>query len=370
MAVDTTTTTTTTTTPTKSIHLADPSLAPFLNPTFDAATYFNTVLPTLSLTSTTTTTSNRQSQPPPTTPTASLAELSTQTQTLLSQLTAQTTRLSTILTQLTDDILRSGARLAYQVELLRGETISLTDTLAGPLSSTIETFVPGGFAAAQETTPEAHQHQPEPSPSAPNSPPAIDTDANATPTPAPTSAPKPTTDPEYITSLRTLTLVRTRLESVIQTFGDAMQWTLPPSSINTTSSLISVSAPEPGSSHASAEEKGRAFAEKLRNEIGDLVVLGEDGRGQKEGEAGGYEAALVRIDGLRELAGVWKGTAEEKARAKFVEDLAKLARERMKTLEGGAGKQQRRRQSSAAARQGTQSGGGFLDSLQRMRGNF
>src|SRR6202012_2923462 len=82
------------------------------------------------------------------------ADLSSQTQDLLSQLNAHTTRLSAILTQLTDDILRSGGRLAYQVEVLRGETIGLTETLTDGLKDDITRFVPSGVSLKVEETEE------------------------------------------------------------------------------------------------------------------------------------------------------------------------------------------------------------------------
>src|ERR1044072_5480174 len=90
-------------------HVSDAALAPFLQPDFDPTNYLNDTLPSLSL-------SSVSSRPLKQGKSASLADLSSQTQDLLSQLNAHTTRLSTVLTQLTDDILRSGGRLAYEVE--------------------------------------------------------------------------------------------------------------------------------------------------------------------------------------------------------------------------------------------------------------
>lgn len=96
-------------------------LEPFLQPgAFDAADYLNSTL----------------------NPKLNLSELSSQTQNLLSQLNAQTSRLTAILTQLTDDILRSGARLAYEVDLLRGEAIGLSEALNEGLQDDIALFVP------------------------------------------------------------------------------------------------------------------------------------------------------------------------------------------------------------------------------------
>jgi hypothetical protein len=328
----------------RSSHVSDPALTPFLASQFDPAEYLNAALPSLSLSS--------ASSRPPKSGNASLADLSSQTQDLLSQLNAHTTRLSAILTQLTDDILRSGARLAYEVEVLRGETIGLNDTLTDGLKPDITKFVPGGIKIEAEQldtnleSPTLLAHASE------------ETDA-ANP---PQAEPEDTT-PEYLSDLRTLTTVRTRLDTVIKVFGEAMHWTLPPSETSLTSSLISVSAPDPSTD---AESKGTAFAASLRSEIADLVTGDLDG---------GAEKAEARIQALRELAKVWKGTAEEKARAKFVDGLVRLAEERQREVEkerernrergvqrpAGSGSVQRAQQPAVQQ----QRSGGFLENLQR-----
>ncbi|KAF1952422.1 hypothetical protein CC80DRAFT_495238 [Byssothecium circinans] len=333
----------------KSSHVADPTLAPFLQPQFDPAEYLNATLPSLSL-------SSVSSRPLKQANTVSLAELSSQTSDLLSQLNAHTTRLSTILTQLTDDILRSGARLAYEVEVLRGETSGLTETLSDTLDADIKRFLPSGLSLQ---------------------PPKPDDEARS-PTTASTEEKKDTgetaaaedTTPPYISQLHTLTLVRSRLETIIKVFGEAMHWTLPPSEVSLTSSLISVSAPEPGSDASSREQKGKEFAASLRSEIADLLT--------GDAEGAGIEAANIRIQALRDLAQVWKGTAEEKARYKFVEGLARMADERQKALDGerekkmpraaGRGGSVPKQASQAPAPQPSR--GGFLDNLQRIRENY
>ncbi|PVI00322.1 hypothetical protein DM02DRAFT_614419 [Periconia macrospinosa] len=354
----------------KSPHVSDPTLAPFLQPQFDPAEYLNSTLPNLSL-------STVSSRPLKQGTSVTLSELSSQTSDLLSQLNAHTTRLSAILTQLTDDILRSGARLAYEVEVLRGETLGLTETLSDTLAPSIKNFVPGGISLelpkpTDETT--TINEDTNPTSEETDVPPQKDEDPNTT-----------TTAPPYITHLETLTLVRTRLDTVIKTFGEAMHWTLPPSEISLTSSLISVSAPstsaDPSSSDApTREQKGKEFAAALRTEIADLL-MGEDG----------VEAARVRVQALRDLAGVWKGTVEEKARTRFVEGLAKMVEERVRSLEvererasarvagrsvGGkrdvgsanAGKSEATAGSNAT--QQRSGGGGFLDNLQRIRESY
>ena len=336
----------------RSTHVADPALAPFLQSQFDPAEYLNATLPSLSL-------SSVSSRPLKQGTSVSLAELSSQTQDLLSQLSAHTTRLSTILTQLTDDILRSGARLAYEVEVLRGETVGLTETLTEGLKEDVQKFVPGGIPLVKDEKEDTSTTSP-----------ATGGDGDADTHAKDTSEDDPTTQdlttPDYITQLRVLTLVRTRLETVIKVFGEAMHWTLPPSEVSLTSSLISVSAPDPGTDALTREQKGKEFAAALRTEISDLVM------GDPES---GPEAAQTRIQALRDLAVVWKGTAEEKARGKFVEGLVKIVEDRQRELEREKERKKGTRTGSVPKPQPPapapqRSGGGFLDNLQRIRENY
>lgn len=271
----------------RSPHVADSSIQPFLQPEFDPAAYLNSALPALS----TSATPARGGRAVP------LPDLSSQLQTLLNQLNAHTSRLSNALTQLTDEIIRSGSRLAYEVEVLRGETTGLTDTFHNDLKKDIETLAPqhAGHASA------------EPGAAAVN-----DSEVGATATE--TIGHATTSEPEFLDRLRTLTTVRGRLDAVIKTFGSAMQWPMAPSELSLASSLISVSAPESGDDSRSREEKGKEFADSLRSEINALLSTGAEG----------LEAASARVDELRTLADVWKGTAEEKARFKLVDALQKL----------------------------------------------
>ncbi|KAG9231150.1 hypothetical protein BJ875DRAFT_129149 [Amylocarpus encephaloides] len=332
----------------RSTHVADPSLQPFLNPSFDPADYLNATLPSLH-------SSNTSKGGVP------LAELSTQTQTLLSQLSANTTRLTTTLTHLTDEILRSGSRLAYEVEVLRGETLGLSEALAEGLQEDVIKFVPEGLdqeLARQQSRPDVNGH-------------TRSSSIMMNPrSPVPQEAP-PIVGPPYITQLQTLTFVRSRLESVINTFGDAMAWTFPPSEVSVTSSFLSVSAPEPGFDAHSTEEKGQEVSQKLRDEIADLLI-GED-------PVHGIEAAAKRVEELKDLAIVWKGTAEERARVKFIETLAKLVEDRHKELlrdaEQGSRLSQRveslREEGESETTTGenkSQGGYGFLSQLQKLRG--
>ncbi|KAF1363067.1 hypothetical protein EJ07DRAFT_173775 [Lizonia empirigonia] len=332
----------------RSSHVSDPALAPFLQPHFDAADYLNATLPALSL-----------SSRPAKGSSASLADLSSQTQDLLSQLNAHTTRLSAILTQLTDDILRSGGRLAYEVEVLRGETTGLTDVLKHGLKEDVAKFLPGGLSTEADGQGTASSRRPSEARS-------TDTTLSAHPpqdASEPTTAPADAT-PDYIASLRTLTTVRARLETVIKVFGEAMHWTIPPSDMSLGASLISVSAPEPGSDKASLEQRGKEFASALRTEIADLIA-GDPEQGPAKAEA--------RIQALRDLALVWKGTAEEKARTKFVDGLVKVAEEKQREADKEKERSRGRPHPSASVKEKQapvkeQGRGGFLENLGRIRG--
>jgi hypothetical protein len=185
----------------KSNHVADPALQPFLNPSFDPAEYLNATLPSL------------QTSAVPVKGGVPVAELSTQTQTLLSQLSAQSSRLTTVLNGLVDEILRSGSRLAYETEVLRGEVIGLQEALTEGLQEDLIKFVPGGLEQNLARRPSRNVE-------------TNGTRRRASTVTAPKTPiradPPPIIDPPYITQLRTLTLVRSRLDEVIKTFGDAM----------------------------------------------------------------------------------------------------------------------------------------------------
>ncbi|KAI9791214.1 MAG: hypothetical protein M1816_004206 [Peltula sp. TS41687] len=357
----------------KSSHLEDSSLQPFLSSSFDHANYLNSVLPALSITAA----SQSSKQPGH----ASLAELSAQTQTLLSQLGASTARLSNTLTQLADEIIRSGSRLVYEVEVLRGDALSLSEALVEGLSDDVKKFIPQGLNVK---TVENGDHQVKVNGSAEEeiADGIVDAEQDEN---LPGESLEPDVPP-YISQLRILTTVKSRLESVVKVFGEAMEWTLPPSEVSVASSFISVSAPEPGSESYSQEEKGQEIAKKLRKEIAELVS--EESRGRK-----GIDAAQSRVQQLRELAQIWKGTAEEKARTRFVDGLAKLVEDRQKSLQREAAdrgsrdrgspmgramspSRSREAQNSGVTDSGQvgsssrQGGYGFIDHLQRIRGGL
>ena len=120
------------------------------------------------------------------------------------------------------------------------------------------------------------------------------------------------------------------------------------------------------------EEKAQQVSKKLRDEIADLLTGGDP--------VDGIEAAAKRVEELKELAKVWKGTAEEKARLKFIESLAKMVEDRHRELLRDA--EQDNRLSSRIDFQGdiprsvdtsngaeskSQSGYGFIDQLKKMR---
>lgn len=316
----------------KSSYVEDVSLQPFLQATFDPADYLNATLPILTFSN-----AARDAQATR----VSLAELTTRAQSLMSQLNAQTSRLSNTLNQLTDDILRSGSRLAYEVDILRGETVGLSDALNEGLKNDIAHFMPGNFTSIEPRERTAH--------------------VTATPN---------ASEPEYIDKLRTLTKVRARLESVIQIFGEAMQWPLAPSELSVASSLISVSAPSAGGLEASRdlEDKGRDYIQKLRSEVQELL----DGAGNTEQ---GIEAAMKKIEEQRVLAAVWRGTAEEKARLKIVESLTKPVEDEQKELARKSEAKRRTASPSAVVdyrygepiNSGRQGGYGFIKNLQKLK---
>ncbi|KAK5110614.1 hypothetical protein LTR62_005653 [Meristemomyces frigidus] len=257
---------------------------PFLKQDFDPVDYLNTTLPPLTATSRPIQTSQGRSVP--------LSELNTQLQTLLGQLDAHMSRLSTTLTQLTDEILRSGSRLSYEVEVLRSDTAGLVDSLDNGLKRDISTFTSVTPTQADPGQPDARISNPA---------------------------------PPYLQRLQTLTTIHARLETVIKLFGDAMAWPLAPSENPLASSLIAISAPESDAELRSREEKAKAYTERLRNEIDDSIGSGDD--------AAGLDAAVERVEQLRLLAEVWRGTAEEKARLRVVEDLGRPVEETLRELE-------------------------------------
>ncbi|KAL4921968.1 hypothetical protein BDW62DRAFT_197662 [Aspergillus aurantiobrunneus] len=337
-----------------SISTANPPNPDYTNPSFDPADFLNDALPPLSLQSS-------QSQPQSQSPRAvNLSDLSNRVQSLLSQTNAQNIRHSTTLTQLTDEILRSGSRLAYEVEVLRGETITFSDLVTEGLAADIARFTTTTTATVTESKSKSELE----SESGPTGGEKEETHRQGIEQEQDETRDEKKNEPEYIANLRILNQVRARLEEVVQTFGDAMEWPLPPSETSLASSFISVSAPELGPESNSHEEKGQEVARKLRSEITELL----DGAGAGDG---GVEAAMRRVEALRTLAMVWKGTAEEKARGRFVEGLMRMVEERRRAVEAAAQPVQPAIGSGPSRghqRQVSEGpGGGIFRNLQRLR---
>ena len=297
--------------PIRSTHVADKTLQPFIQPTFDPAEYFNSVLP-----------NDRVPH----------SELSTKTQTLLSQLNGQTAQLSNTLTQLTDEIIRGGSRLAYEVEILRGETLGFSETLSETLKDDIALFRPheSSSASTEDVL---------------------------------------TTEPTSIKQLRMLTLVRSRLDSVIKVFGEAMQWPVAPSEV--TSSFISISGPEVTAEESRNRElKGKEAAKRLETDISDVLKTSAS---TEEGVA----LALQRVEELRKLCAVWKGTAEEKARERLVDGLDQIVEDESRKTRGEGRRHVGTPSSGIDYRYGDlskgaqpESGQGFINNLKRIKGEF
>lgn len=140
------------------------------------------------------------------------------------------------------------------------------------------------------------------------------------------------------------------------------------------SGFLSVSGREPGSAAESSEERGQQVSRQLRDEIAELLLRGD--------AVEGVEMAAKRVEELKELSCVWKGTAEEKARTRFVETLVRMVEERHRELLREQEPEQQRVKSRAetrnvesgavgtAAEVKSQSAYGFINQLQKMRGGI
>jgi hypothetical protein len=283
---------------------------------------------------------------------AATQDRASQIQSLLAKLNAESIRYSEDLTQLTDEILRSGNRLAYEVEILRSDANNLHEVLTDTLQEDIRRF--SRYSEAQQDGMESNRNEAE-------------------------SSATNGEDPEFISQLRMLSQVKARLDEVITVFGEAMEWPIAPSELSLTSSFISVSAPEPGSESHTKEEKAREVAKKKKSEVVSLL----------ESSGGGYagvQAASSKVDSLRSMLAVWKGTVEERPRSKFVDALAKIVEERRVALEARQEIPRQRRNSAGQrsssvpgrpapaqarvernAAESSHAAGGLLRNLQRLR---
>ena len=341
---------------TESWSSADFSIEEFLDDKFDAADHLNRNLPSLDISDGSSTESTS----------AALANVSAKTQALVLQLNAQSSRISSSLTKVTDEIIRSGGRLAYEVEILKGDAAGLTETLDRDLREPIGKIIHGGGSIEEKTAqlPEAGEQGKEGDGEGGRGGGGGKEDHRR----AFANVDRASNQPKFISELRTLIYVRERVQSVIEVFGKAMEWVLPPSEYSLTSSIISVSAPEPGNSNESMEEKGRAYMKNVQTEIRTLADAAE---GMEE-----LKPAKARVEELRELSLVWKGTSEEKARTRFVDSLKKVIEDKENVFQR-RGRQQRKekhinedslkRSNSQLSRQNTETKYGFLGNLQRMR---
>jgi hypothetical protein len=171
----------------------DSALQPFLKDNFNPVEYLNSVLPPLSISVNSQASKQRNA--------SSLAEVAAHTQATATQLSTSTARLSETLTTMTDDILRAGSRLAYEVEVLRADAVSLSETLNEGLAEDIKLFAPQGL---EPTRPEAAVAKVAEGEHPPEKVPLSD-------------------EPPDLARLRMLSTVRERLDSVVQVFDQAMQ---------------------------------------------------------------------------------------------------------------------------------------------------
>jgi hypothetical protein len=243
----------------KASQVSDPALNPFLATSFDPAAYLNSTLPPLQSSK-----SNRDA--------VSLAALSSQTQALLATLNAQSTRLATNLTHMTDDIVRSGSRLAYQVDLLRGDALSLNESLTERLAKDVDVF----------TIHEPVSNEP----------------------------------PSAIERLRILLSVRARLDSVIKLFGAALAWPPPPVSSGPASFISVASSPT-----RDADAKAVAWLDAQKAEFNAIIAEGNE------------SLADSKLVAFKELARIWANSAEEKARDSVVSSLEQFVNKKLNRID-------------------------------------
>lgn len=332
---------------TRSSQTGQSNFQDFLVPSFSPVDYLNATLP-----------SSASSASNKTAPLALSATVS-QTQAHISALTAQSTRVSATLTSLTDDILRISPRLTYEVELLRGEALSLCESFSqtGELHSAISCFISqdteGSAISAvkpeTDTSPSQNNvklssHDVEPS--------------QMSPITQPTDYSEPA-----MADLRTLLRVRALLTKVTHTFSLALSWPMPPSLLSPSSALVAVSAPV----DAVLEEKGQAACNQIRQ---DILALLKEGDILEDGKDG-VERAVERVREMRACLGLWKGTGEEKARKKFVDGLEKMVEERTRRQIGAADEKvtsgQANEETKADVKPMPSRGPGLLRNLQRLR---
>jgi hypothetical protein len=307
-------------------------------PEFNPVDFLNDALPNLSL--------STQTQASKVSRSTQVQGAATEALALFSSLNAINIRSSSELTSLTDEIIRSGNRLAYEVEVLRGDVNGFHELLTESLRKDISEFVKDE-AIGQVASP-------------------IYPDADGDEM---VHIRAPTDEPDFMARLRLLSKVKARLESVITVFGEAMEWPVPPSEVSG-ASLISVSAPELGIQSSAEDDKANEVLKRIRAEIGDLLA-------PAPGDYTGVDAASRKVEEYARLATLWKGTGEEKARLKFVESLTKLVEDRRRALDAREAARNARQEGSGRSNssmgrnmKGANEGGGatgLFRNLQRLK---
>lgn len=293
-----------TTTTNTSALLADPILAPFLASSFSTVNYLNTALPPLLPPSIALPASKsdrvQQHLPPNHNPNAvPLSQIHPKTTALLSTLDVHTHRLIGQLQNLTDEILRVTPRLSYEVEVLRGGVVSLGEDLER-VGTKVTRFDPSHSAAPTTGGLELKGHK-----------------------------------PQVLKRLEMLCMVRTRLEEVIAIFGEAMSWPLPLATVEQNASTgvnAHAHANSPSSSsHLSPAPSPPTFIKEL-NKLSNAAKAPNKTINPAAEISYLLAANLVsrareRIEELRLLAGVFKGTIEGEARLELVDNLARQVAE-------------------------------------------
>ncbi|OCT47152.1 hypothetical protein CLCR_02529 [Cladophialophora carrionii] len=306
---------------------------------FDPVDFLNDALPNLSL--------STQPLPSKISRSTQVQGAATEALALFSSLSTINIRSSSKLSSLTDEIIRSGNRLAYEVEVLRGDVNGFHELLTESLREEIDEFVKDGTSMGHTA-------------------PSLEPEADGGEI---VHIRAPTDEPDFMARLRLLSRVKTRLELVITIFGEAMKWPVPPSEVSG-ASLISVSAPELGIQSSAEDDQANEVLKQIREEISELLAT-------DAGPYAGVEAASRKVEEYAKLATLWKGTGEEKARLKFVDSLAKLVEDRSRALDArGTARNPRQdssaRSSSATARnmKGANEGSGatgLFRNLQRLK---
>lgn len=332
---------------TRSSQTGQSNLQDFLVPSFSPVDYLNDTLP-----------SSASSASDKTAP-LSLSATVSQTQAHISALTAQSTRVSATLTNLTDNILRISPRLMYEVELLRGEALSLCESFSqtGELHSAISCFISQETedsaigSVKLETNIPPYQNN--------FKLPGHDVESSQV---SPITQPLDDSEPP-MADLRTLLRVRALLTQVTRTFSLALSWPMPPSLLSASSALVAVSAPV----DSTLEEKGQAACNQIRQ---DILALLKEGDKLEDGKDGA-KRAVEKVREVRACLGLWKGTGEEKARMRFVDGLEKMVEERTRSKIGAADEKVTSGQANEETKSDVKSmpgrGPGLLRNLQRLR---